>query len=186
MCPLCGKPSPCPHFSKGFSTQHHEFKVAKGKAPFGAMIRAHASKMRRNPTPSEALFEDTWRCWYPKIKLESQVIVGPYIMDFYVPDYHVGIEIDGHMHELQRVKDWERTQEIKRLAGIKIVRFTNQQIKNCPWKAFNHLYQVFESSKQTSALAEFSPGFTPSPTDRLPIENDGALSGSGDAGKAHN
>ena len=52
-----------------------------------------------------------------------------YIMDFYLPDYGICIEVDGDYHNTfeQLVKDKERTNKLA-LTGILVVRFTNEEV----------------------------------------------------------
>ena len=50
------------------------------------------------------------------------------ILDFYLPDYNLCIEVDDISHEKKAKKDRLRTE---RLAGldIKVIRFTNKQVE---------------------------------------------------------
>lgn len=52
-----------------------------------------------------------------------------FIADFYCHEKRLVIEIDGSYHEQQRDYDNSRT-EIINLLGIKVIRFTNEEIEN--------------------------------------------------------
>ncbi len=65
------------------------------------------------------------------IKFRRQFPIGNYILDFYSPEYSLGIEADGgqHCEHGVRQKDEARTEELSRL-GIKILRFNDREILN--------------------------------------------------------
>ncbi|MDI6763359.1 MAG: endonuclease domain-containing protein [Thermodesulfobacteriota bacterium] len=62
-------------------------------------------------------------------KFRRQFPVGRYILDFYCPEYRLGIEADGgqHYEDKGRQKDGLRTRELNEL-GVKIVRFSDREI----------------------------------------------------------
>lgn len=49
------------------------------------------------------------------------------ILDFYLPDYNLCIEVDDKSHERKIKKDRERTERLTGL-GIRTIRFTNFQV----------------------------------------------------------
>jgi adenine-specific DNA-methyltransferase len=57
--------------------------------------------------------------------------VGKYILDFYSPEYKLGIEADGgqHYEDEGKWKDEIRMQELSK-QGIKILRFSDRDILN--------------------------------------------------------
>ena len=57
--------------------------------------------------------------------------MGRYILDFYSPEYKLGIEADGGQHYEDEVKwkDEIRTQELSK-QGIEILRFSDRDILN--------------------------------------------------------
>ena len=52
-----------------------------------------------------------------------------YILDFYLPEYQVCLEIDGSSHHHQYVYDQMRTNYLKE-AGITVIRFKNEEMHN--------------------------------------------------------
>ncbi len=65
------------------------------------------------------------------IKFRRQFSVGKYILDFYAPKFHLGIEADGGQHYDDRGSEYDkaRTGELAK-HKIKILRFTNLEILN--------------------------------------------------------
>jgi very-short-patch-repair endonuclease len=64
-----------------------------------------------------------------KTKFRKQHPVSFFIVDFYCHEYKLVIEIDGDIHidETQSEYDMGRTAELEKF-GIKVIRFTNDQI----------------------------------------------------------
>jgi very-short-patch-repair endonuclease len=65
------------------------------------------------------------------MKFRRQFPVGRYILDFYAPQYKLGVEADGGQHydSNGREKDELRGEELSR-AGVWILRFNNREILN--------------------------------------------------------
>jgi very-short-patch-repair endonuclease len=63
------------------------------------------------------------------IKFRRQFSIGRYILDFYCPEYMVGIEADGgqHYEDKGREGDKIRTKELKEL-GVEIIRFSDREV----------------------------------------------------------
>src|SRR5438552_1644845 len=90
-------------------------------------------KLRKDQTTAESLL------WYKLRrhqlngwKFYRQFSVGPYILDFYSEEIHLGIELDGGQHneESNRAKDEKRTEYLQKL-GITVLRFwDNETLKN--------------------------------------------------------
>ena len=105
--------------------------------------RAHRNELTRkislekrqslidNQTHAEKLFKAKLKAI--NIAYEFKKIVYTkrsfYILDFYLPDYQLVIELDGKYHEdkKQKIKDNERTEELKTLGFTKIKRFSNDK-----------------------------------------------------------
>lgn len=63
------------------------------------------------------------------VKFRRQFSVGRYILDFYCPEYRLGIEADGGQHYGGKGagRDELRTRELNQL-GVDIVRFSDREI----------------------------------------------------------
>jgi regulatory protein len=60
-------------------------------------------------------------------KFRRQHAVENFILDFYCPEQHLAIELDGGQHTDQRVYDQQREQTLAGL-GIRVVRFWNNDV----------------------------------------------------------
>jgi very-short-patch-repair endonuclease len=77
--------------------------------------------------------------------------MGRYILDFYSPEYKLGIEADGGQHyEAQGKKqDGLRTKELTKY-GIKIVRFSDLDILNNIEGVYEIIQGVIKNKKSNS------------------------------------
>ena len=96
--------------------------------PYNKSLRGNARALRRNMTPEEK------RLWYDLLKLlpfsvKRQKNIYSYIVDFYVPEAKLVIEVDGRQHltEENRSADEERDSKLGKL-GITVKRYTNESI----------------------------------------------------------
>jgi very-short-patch-repair endonuclease len=86
----------------------------------------YAKWMEANPTPSEALFLESWRkCRGGNIKPQT-VILG-FIADFYVKSKKLIIGIDGLIHDDQKDYDAKRD-EIFRRSGYNVLRIASANV----------------------------------------------------------
>ena len=65
------------------------------------------------------------------VKFRRQFSIGKYIIDFYCPQYRLGIEVDGGQHydDKGKHKDARRTGELAE-TKIRIIRFNNLDVLN--------------------------------------------------------
>ena len=98
----------------------------------------NAQSLRRNMTPEEKHLWYDFLCRLP-IKAHRQYNIGNYIVDFYVPQKHLVIEIDGiqHLTEEHEEKDQIRDKFLKE-QGLKVLRFPNESIR----KSFSDVCQI--------------------------------------------
>ena len=104
----------------------------------------NARKLRKSMTKEER------HLWYDFLKglpltIHRQKVIGQYIVDFYIADAKLVIELDGSQHyENEGVeKDTERDDYL-RSAGITVLRYANSDINRdfqgvCE-DIWNHLY----------------------------------------------
>lgn len=88
--------------------------------------------LRRNQTIAENKFWNIVRNrQFCKIKFRRQFPIGRYILDFYIPEYRLEIEIDGgqHYEDVQKEYDNCRTEKVATY-GIQIMRFSDLDILN--------------------------------------------------------
>ena len=86
--------------------------------------------LRKNQTDAE---RKLWRILrnrqFISVKFRRQFPVGKYILDFYSPEYKLGIEADGgqHYENEMSMQDELRAKELA-MVGIEILRFSNLDI----------------------------------------------------------
>lgn len=76
-----------------------------------------------------------------------------YILDFYLPEYRVCIEIDGASHDTRQAYDQIRTNYLRE-AGITVIRFQNEEMHN-------HLIAIH-------LIDTALKGFSPRPVKKIP------------------
>ena len=64
------------------------------------------------------------------MKFRRQQGIGPYILDFYCPERKLCVELDGSSHDYRYDYDEQRTAYLNG-QGIRVVRFTNEQVFSC-------------------------------------------------------
>lgn len=90
----------------------------------------NARALRKNQTVAEKLF---WKIVSNRkilgFKFRRQHPIGKYIVDFYCHEVLLVVELDGDVHDLERIKNYDerREAELKKL-GLTITRFTNEEV----------------------------------------------------------
>ena len=115
---------------------------------YGALTRnfEYAKQNRVNSTPAEsALWEELRNKKLKGYKFRRQHPVGIFILDFYCHAAKLAIEIDGeyHLEQEQQLYDRART-ELLNQAGIKELRFTNQDILTNLPSVLDAIIQILE------------------------------------------
>ena len=98
--------------------------------PYNPDLISRAKELRKNMTSAEK------KLWYGylknfKFRVLRQRPIDNFIVDFYCCNLKLVIEIDGESHftDLARKYDQERTQRLEGY-GLRVIRFTNQQVLN--------------------------------------------------------
>jgi very-short-patch-repair endonuclease len=90
-----------------------------------------ATEMRKNPTPAEAKMYNILYASvvprFPEHKFYRQSVKFGYILDFYCPTLHLGIEVDGGIHDEQVRYDTHRDNILAK-HGIHVFRFSNDDV----------------------------------------------------------
>lgn len=112
---------------------------------------ARATEMRNNPTPAEAkmyriLYSDVVPK-YPEHKFYRQSVKFSrhryYILDFYCPTLHLGIEVDGSIHDNRENYDENRDAVLGR-KNIQVFRFSNSDVLDNPQNVATRLCQIVQ------------------------------------------
>jgi len=110
-------------------------------------IQQRAKELRKQMTPAEIKLWNALRGeQLDGAYFRRQHAVGTYILDFYCAKAKLAIEVDGGTHLEQEVYDNERTEWLETEKGIRVIRFTNQDI-------LRDLDEVIESIR--AALCNF-------------------------------
>ncbi|MCH7760554.1 endonuclease domain-containing protein [candidate division TA06 bacterium] len=111
-------------------------------------------KLRKNQTDAE---RKMWSILRNRqlhgVKFRRQFSIGRFILDFYSPEYKLGIEADGggHYKDEERVRDELRTRELSEL-GVEILRFTDLDILNHMEGVYQVILKNIENKKNPLTL----------------------------------
>lgn len=107
--------------------------------------------LRKNQTDAERkLWSILRNRQLADVKFRRQFSIGRYILDFYSPEYKLGIEADGgqHYEDKGKRKDELRTRELSKL-GVEILRFSDGEILNNT----DGVYQVIQEAIERKKIA---------------------------------
>lgn len=81
-----------------------------------------------------------------RIRVKPQFKVGRYMVDFYLPDQKIALEIDGERHKQRKGVDSVRDQEIRKKLnnGTQTVRISTECIDMNPYKIVEAIQQVLK------------------------------------------
>jgi len=108
------------------------------------IIFERAKAMRENMTDAE---EAVWKLLKSKnmlgLRFKPQHPIDIFIADFYCHQLKLVIEIDGGIHKSKEQKEYDigRTAELEHW-GIKVVRFTNEEVENDINQIQNEIEQI--------------------------------------------
>jgi very-short-patch-repair endonuclease len=93
-------------------------------------------------TPAEAVLWEVLRGRQLEgLKFRSQHPLGRFIVDFYCPSLKLVIEIDGNVHDSQKVYDQARTEQLQAFSYY-VLRFSNDQVMNDLSTVLNQIAQI--------------------------------------------
>jgi very-short-patch-repair endonuclease len=114
----------------------------RGTAPD---VIAAARRLRLNLTPAE---QKLWQALSKRqlngIKFRCQHPIGPFIVDFYCPEYRLVIELDGSIHDQQIEQDTARTAQLNQF-GYHVIRFRNETVLT---NLKHVLHQILEATNK--------------------------------------
>jgi very-short-patch-repair endonuclease len=87
--------------------------------------------LRKRQTDSEKLL---WQCLRKKrlkgLKFRRQHPIGRYLADFYCPEAHLAVELEGSIHRAKDQKGYDKIrQEAIQMRGIRVVRVRNEEVE---------------------------------------------------------
>ena len=98
--------------------------------PYNKKLVSNARILRKNMTPEEK------HLWYDFLKrlpfnVRCQHNIESYIVDFYIAEKRIVIEIDGRQHLMQEHQDADKKRDATLAAwGISVLRYSNDSIRN--------------------------------------------------------
>ena len=98
--------------------------------PYNKKLVSNAKALRKNMTP------EVKRLWYDFLKklplnVRRQHNIENYIVDFYIAQKKIVIEVDGRQHQLPEHEEADRQRDKELSAwGITVLRYTNADIRN--------------------------------------------------------
>ncbi len=118
-----------------------------------------AQELRAAQTPAEAVLWDLLRDRrFLGLKFRRQHQIGDYIVDFYCPEEHLIVELDGLIHEATKVRDHKRNAYLRSL-GNQIVRFQNERVENDLEAVLNSLANALPSTSGRGGGSEGQKDF---------------------------
>lgn len=87
------------------------------------------------------------------VDYEANKAVGRYVVDFYIPDMHVCLEIDGDRHEANTISDSKRDIEIREILGPEweIVRIKTNYLAKNPERLVDAIEALYAEKKKLRA-----------------------------------
>ncbi|MCF8262619.1 MAG: endonuclease domain-containing protein [Melioribacteraceae bacterium] len=98
-------------------------------------------KLRRNQTIAEKnMWSQLRNRQFLGLKFRRQYSIDRYVIDFYCPEFKIAIELDGSIHDLDDVKEYDtRRQKHIEAFGVTFIRVTNDEYLGNPNKTFERV-----------------------------------------------
>ena len=117
-------------------------------------LKKYRRELRRKMTPAEvALWQMLRNRQLDGIRFVRQYSIDNYILDFYCPQFHLAIELDGNVHfdEFYIERDKIRTQFLEN-RGIRILRFENFEVFQYPERTLNEIRRYLHNDEKPENL----------------------------------
>lgn len=112
--------------NKGPSRRHQHWQTAKPE--LWRRLYPEAQRMRRTPTPAEALLWARLRGRALGVRFRWQHTIDRFIVDFCCLEAKLVVEVDGAIHERQQARDAQRSERLGEL-GFRVLRFPNAEVE---------------------------------------------------------
>jgi very-short-patch-repair endonuclease len=96
--------------------------------PYTKNARELSKKLRKKMTGCELIFWNATKNSQLGIVMRRQMPILDYVVDFYIKEIGLVIEIDGSSHDNKELEDVIRQGRIEKL-GVTFIRFSNEQLK---------------------------------------------------------
>ncbi|MDP2669561.1 MAG: endonuclease domain-containing protein [bacterium] len=110
-------------------------------------MKERARIMRKNMTVAEKYLRKTYLQHCGKT-VQRQKIIDHFIVDFYIAQHRLAIEVDGRTHDTADAKEYDnyRTKILEQY-NVRIIRFSNEQV----------LYNLDQVVQQLKAVYSLPP-----------------------------
>ena len=109
--------------------------------PYTKASRELAIELRKNMTRSEKVFWNAVKSSKLGVVVRRQMPILDYVVDFYIKEIGLAIEIDGSSHNNRALEDGLRQARIEKL-GVRFVRYKNDQILSNLSEVILHLKRL--------------------------------------------
>jgi len=120
--------------------------------PKNKLLVSRAKELRKAGNLAEVLF---WKTFKDKKKLgldiDRQVIIGNYIVDFFIPELGLVFEIDGRSHDDKLEYDAERDAFMKDL-NLQVIRILDIDVKNNLGSVYSFVLETIDKRKKALEL----------------------------------
>ena len=116
------------------------------KATNKKYLKKYRQKLRTRPSKAEDVFWAYVRKERLGVKIRRQHSIGNYILDFYVPECKLNIEIDGEQHDETIDEDDIRDKYLSDL-GIEVIRYASLEVLNELEGILENLEIIIENKK---------------------------------------
>lgn len=130
---------------------------------------AKAKELRKRATPAEKLLLSPLRLYMP-CRVRFQAPMLGYIVDFYIPQAKLIVEVDGASHEDQRAYDRHRDAAFAS-HGIHTLRFTNGEVNKSLATVCRTIHEVVNAriaerkARKPKASTRTRRPYTPRPSE---------------------
>ena len=115
--------------------------------PKNKLLNERAKELRKAGNLAEVIF---WQTFKDKKKfgfdIDRQVIIGNYIVDFFIPELGLVFEIDGSSHDDKIEYDAERDNFMQSL-NLEVARISDLDVKKNIQSVYNFVLKTIERRK---------------------------------------
>ncbi|MFD0931790.1 endonuclease domain-containing protein [Psychroflexus salinarum] len=111
--------------------------------PYTKASRELAKELRKNMTPAEKVLWSAAKGSKLGVVVRRQMPILDYVVDFYIKEIGLAIEIDGSSHNNRALEDGLRQARIEKL-GVRFVRYKNDQILSNLPEVIQHLKKLID------------------------------------------
>jgi very-short-patch-repair endonuclease len=122
------------------------WKIAGSGRSISPALLQRAQELRKQQTPTEQIL---WECLrdrrFLNAKFRRQHNIGQFIADFYCRQAKLVIELDGEIHNSQKIEDANRDDWMQ-AHGLTVVRFGNSEVLDNLGEVLGVIAEVLEPS----------------------------------------